>query len=159
MVSAINKVDMSVVEARKQQPSVSVDNLGLRAMPCVHFGCTADGHNAVAQHGEGFCLGTSFVYGPDSGVGDDQVSSRFALGKRRGSQTKQAAAQEQNASRYFRRFAEFFHKFAFIRVHSRLNFISASSARISGKATFPPTSISYAARRRKSARPVSTTSL
>ena len=81
MLAAIDKMHVSVIEPRQQQLALRIDDPGLWSVPGIDFSGAAHGHNAIAQHGQRFCFRTSFIDSPDSRVSNNQISSRFALGR------------------------------------------------------------------------------
>jgi hypothetical protein len=89
-------MNMCVVETRKKQLALRVNNLCLRAMPCIHVGRRAHGHNAIAQNDKSFRLGMSGVNGPDLCVGNNQIGSGLVL--RHSSQRRNPHDEEKKAA-------------------------------------------------------------
>ena len=68
-----------IVEAGQQQFASRVDHLGVRATPRIDVGARADRDDAVPKNRDCLCQGHGLVYGPDFGVGDDEIGSWFGL--------------------------------------------------------------------------------
>ena len=70
---------MGIVEARKQEFALRIDNFGLRSVSGIDFGGTPYRDNPVAKHCQRFRLWTAFIAGPDSGIGHDEISGGAGL--------------------------------------------------------------------------------
>src|SRR5262249_19549870 len=88
-----------IVESGQQKLALRINDPGLRTVPGINFSRAAYGDNAVAQHGQGFRFRTRFVHSPDLRVSNDQVSSRFALGK--GAARQQQSENEDECGRSY----------------------------------------------------------
>ena len=72
-------MEVGVVESRKQQVTVCVDDPGGIAAPSVNLTGRAYSYNALSEDGDGFRSRLVRIYGPDASVGDDDVGLRLDL--------------------------------------------------------------------------------
>jgi len=74
--SAVNEMQVRVVESRQQEPAIRFDHLRVPASPQLDLGLTADRHDAIAEDCHRFGLGPASVTGPHRGPDYNQVCRR-----------------------------------------------------------------------------------
>src|SRR3954447_4437650 len=80
MIATIYKMDMSIVEAGKQELALCVQHFGLGAMPRIHVRRAANSNNSLTKDGQRFCVRARLIDGPDFCVGYDEIGRRLCLG-------------------------------------------------------------------------------